>query len=119
MENREKQRGRDLVAPAQTVTLNGITYQLKWCNKQARITEDVYADQMGRDVSYMEILQDLEKRKHRAMQACIYGALIAGGAVMTWEEFDASFNYLAIDQLRDAVRQAVLDTLPDPETSGN
>lgn len=119
MENREKQRGRDLVAPAKSVTLNETTYPLVWGNKQARISEDVYADQFGRDVSYMEILQDLEKRKHRAMQACVYGALIAGGATMSWADFDANFTYLAIDQLRDAVRDAVLATLPDPETSGN
>ncbi len=112
-------RGRDLVQPAQTVTLEGVTYQLKWGNKQARVTEQVYEEQFGRDVEYMEILSELERQKHRAIQACIYGALIAGGGSMDWETFDELFTYDAIDQLRDVVQKAVLDTLPDPDTLGN
>ena len=83
------------------------------------MTEQVYEEQYGRDVEYMEILSELQRQKHRALQACIYGALIAGGADMSWEEFDEHFTYDAIDQLRDVVHRAVLDTLPDPEAMGN
>lgn len=112
-------RGRDLVQPAQTVTLEGVTYKLKWGNKQARVTEQVYEEQFGRDVEYMEIMQELQKQKHRAIQACVYGALIAGGAEMDWDKFDEIFTLDAIDQLREVVKQAILDTLPDPDTMGN
>ena len=112
-------RGRDLVQPAQTVTLDGVTYQLKWGNRQARITEQVYEEQYGRDVDYMEIMSELQRQKHRAIEACVYGALIAGGADMDWETFDELFAYDAIDALRELVRQSVLATLPDPGAVGN
>ncbi len=112
-------RGRDLAQPAQTVTLSGVQYLLKWGNMQARIAENVYEEQYGRDVDYMVILTELQQQKHRAIQACIYGALIAGGASMPWEEFDETFSYAAIDQLREAALKAVLDTLPEPGTLGN
>lgn len=112
-------RGRDLVQPAQTVTLDGKTYPLKWGNKQARVTEQVYEEQYGRDVEYMEIMLELQRQKHRALQACVYGALIAGGCDMDWETFDQLFTYDAIDQLRETIQKAVLDTLPDPEMLGN
>lgn len=112
-------RGRDLVQPAQTVTLDGVQYHLKWGNKQARITEQVYEEQYGRDVEYMQIMADLKREKHRAMEACIYGAMIAGGAQMDFDTFEELFTYDAIDQLRDTVRQSVLDTLPDPAMAGN
>ncbi len=112
-------RGRDLVQPAQTVTLSGVTYQLKWGNKQARVTEQVYEEQFGRDVEYMEILSELQRQKHRAIQACIYGALIASGGSMDWDTFDELFSYDCIDQLREVVTKAVLDTLPDPDSPGN
>lgn len=112
-------RGHDLVQPAQTVTMDGTTYRLKWGNKQARITEEVYEQQFGMDVEYMQIMSELQRQKHRALQACVYGALIAGGADMDWETFDELFSYDCIDQLRDAVRDAILDTLPDPKQQGN
>ncbi len=112
-------RGRDLVQPAQTVTLDGVTYKLKWGNKQARITEQVYEEQFGRDVEYMAIMSELQRQKHRAIQACVYGALVAGGADITWDTFDETFTLDAIDQLREVVKQAILDTLPDPDMVGN
>lgn len=112
-------RGRDLVQPAQSVTLDGVTYQLKWGNKQARITEQVYEEQYGIDAEYMQIMLELQQQKHRAIQACIYGAMRAGGADMDWDTFDELFTYDCIDQLRDVVRKAVLDTLPDPQQQGN
>lgn len=112
-------RGRDLAQPAQTITLNGVQYPLKWGNMQARVAETVYEEQYGRDVDYMVILSELQLQKHRAIQACIYGALIAGGASMSWEDFDETFSYAAIDQLREAALKAILDTLPAPGTLGN
>lgn len=112
-------RGRDLVQPAQMVTLDGVQYRLKWGNKQARITEQVYEEQYGRDVEYMQIMADLKMQKHRALEACIYGAMIAGGAQMDFDRFEELFTYDSIDQLRDVVRQSVLDTLPNPKMVGN
>lgn len=119
MEAKKSIRGRDLAQPAQSVTLDGVTYRLKWCNRQARVAEDVYEEQYGRDMEYMAILGELARNKHRAIQACVYGALIAGGADMDWDTFDELFTYDAIDQLRDVTQKAILDTLPDPEQMGN
>ena len=112
-------RGRDLIAPAQSVTLDGKTYTLKWGNRQARYTEMVYEEQYGRDAEYMEILSELQRQKHRAIEACVYGALRAGGCDMDFETFDDLFTYDSIDQLRDVIQKSVISTLPDPEQLGN
>lgn len=112
-------RGRDFVAPAQTITLDGQTYTLKWGNRQARYTEMVYEEQYGRDAEYMEILSELQRQKHRAIEACGYGALRAGGCFMDFETFDDLFTYDSIDQLRDVIQKSVISTLPDPEQLGN
>lgn len=112
-------KGRDLAAPAQTVTLDGVQYQLKWGNKCARIAEDIYEEEFGRNVDYMHILVDLQMNKHRAVQACVFGALRAGGADMSWDEFDEKFTLDSIDQLREEVQKSVVAMLPDPELQGN
>lgn len=112
-------RGRDLAQPARSVTLDGVTYPLVWCNKQARITEQVYETQYGIDADYLTIVQELSRLKFRALEACVYGALRAGGAEMTFETFDGLFSFASIDQVREMVQQSVADSLPDPEQLGN
>lgn len=111
-------RGQDMAAPVQAVTLSGVRYPLKWCNRTARLAEDVYEDVYGRDADYMQILRDLTQHKYRALQACVYAAMIAGGAEMTFEDFDAAFSYDSIDGVREQVQNAVLRMLPDAK-AGN
>ena len=112
-------RGQDIASPVQTVTLDGTTYQLKFSNKSARIAEDIYNEQYGRDVNYLDILKEMAAFKHRALLAVVYGALIAGGAQMTYDEFEDAFTYDSIDALRDAIKKGVFDALPEPEPGKN
>ena len=112
-------KGQDMAAPVKTVTLEGKTYQLAFNNKSARLAEDVYNEQYGRDVNYLEILKDMAAFKHRALLAVIYGALIAGGAEMDYETFESAFTYDAIDGLRDIIKKGVFDALPEAEPGKN
>lgn len=109
------ERGRDVSAPVQHITLDGQHYQLVYNNEAARLAEDVYEQQYGRDVGYYDILAEMAARKHRAIMAVVYGALVAGGAELTWEEYDAKFTLGAIDAVRDAITQHVIASLPQPE----
>lgn len=104
--------GRDVSAPEQHIELNEHKYTLVYNNRAARVAEDVYEQQYGRDVGYYDILAEMAARKHRAIMAIIYGAMVAGGAEMTWDEFDALFTLGAIDSVRAAVQQHVLESLP-------
>ena len=44
--------------------------------------------------------------------AMLYGALIAGGTSMSWDEFDAAFKLDSIDGIRDIILKGVADSLP-------
>ena len=108
-------RGQDLSAPLKSVTLEGTRYALKFSNRAARIAEDVYAEQYGKDASYLDILKDMTALKHRALLALVYGAMIAGGADMAYEDFEDQFTYDCIDGLRELIRAGVFEALPEPE----
>ena len=108
-------RGQDIAAPVKTVTLEGKTYELVFSNKAARIAEDVYNDQYGRDANYLEILKDMAAMKHRALLAVVYGALIAGGGDMTYDAFEEAFTYDCIDALREIIRKGVFEALPEAD----
>ena len=45
-------RGRDMSAPVEFITLNGTQYKTVYNNQTARIAEDVYEQQYGKDVGY-------------------------------------------------------------------
>lgn len=106
-------KGRDLIAPTKTLTLNGVTYQLTFNNKAARVAEDVYEDVYNRpDKGYFDILDDASKGKHRALQAIYYGALVAGGTAMSWEQFDADFRLSSIEGVEDLIMAELSKSLP-------
>lgn len=109
------QKARDISAPTQELILGDERYTLKYNNRQARITEDIYEREFGRDMNYMEILQDLIGMKHRAVMAVAYGGLIAGGAEMSWEEFDELFTYDALPGFKEKMLEMVTKSLPEPE----
>lgn len=111
-------RGQDLAAPVKSVTLEGTRYELKFSNRAARIAEDVYAEQYGKDASYLDILKDMTALKHRALLALVYGALIAGGADMPYEDFEDKFTYDCIDGLRELIKEGVFEGLPEPDGDG-
>lgn len=48
-------RGRDMSAPVEYITLNGTRYKTVYNNQTARLAEDVYEQQYGKDVGYGEI----------------------------------------------------------------
>ncbi len=63
MEKMQNQRGRDVAAPVNEITLDGKRYALVFSNKAARVAEDVYEQQYGQDVGYAGILAALTKFK--------------------------------------------------------
>lgn len=117
----EKQiRGRDISAPIEYITLDGTRYKTVYSNQTARLAEDVYERQYGMDVGYAVILSDLSKGKYRAVMALFYAALRAGGAEMTWEDFDARFRLDSVPGILDVIARAVTQSLPDaPEDDAN
>ena len=112
METMNNQRGRDVSAPITHITLNGTRYKLAFTNMAARVAEDVYEQQYGQHVGYADILAALTKFKYKAVMAMLYGALIAGGTSMSWDEFDAAFKLDSIDGIRDIILKGVVDSLP-------
>ena len=112
MEMMQNQRGRDMSAPITHITLNGTRYKLAFTNMAARVAEDVYEQQYGQDVGYANILAALTQFKYKAVMAMLYGALIAGGTSMSWDEFDAAFKLDSIDGIRDIILKGVVDSLP-------
>lgn len=112
METMNNQRGRDVSAPITHITLNGTRYKLAFTNMAARVAEDVYEQQYGQDMGYANILAALTKFKYKAVMAMLYGALIAGGTSMSWDEFDAAFKLDSIDGIRDIILKGVVDSLP-------
>ena len=112
MATMNNQRGRDMSAPITHITLNGTRYKLAFTNMAARVAEDVYEQQYGQDVGYADILTALTKFKYKAVMAMLYGALIAGGTSMSWDEFDAAFKLDSIDGIFDIILKGVADSLP-------
>lgn len=108
-------KGRDLTAPRRRMTLEGVTYELAFNNRSARIAEDVYADVYGVEDErggYMAILGEASRGRLRALQAIYYGALIAGGATMPWDNFDRVFTLDSIEGVKEIIMAAVSDSLP-------
>lgn len=113
-------KGRDLTAPNRTVTLGGETHQLTFNNRAARIAEDVYEDVYRRaDMGYFNILDEAGKGKYRAIQAIYYGALIAGGTPMSFEEFDAHFSLASIDGVQEIIMAELSKSLPPEDKTPN
>jgi len=118
MEKMQNQRGRDMAAPVNEITLDGKRYALVFSNKAARVAEDVYEQQYGQDVGYADILAALTKFKYKAVMAVFYGALVAGGTDMSWDEFDATFKLDSIPGIREIITKGVVDALPKADTKG-
>ena len=97
-------RGRDMSAPVEFITLNGTQYKTVYNNQTARIAEDVYEQQYGKDVGYGEILKGIAKGKYSAIMALFYDAIISGGAQLHLD---------SIEGVREIIARAVQKTLPD------
>ena len=113
-------RGRDMSAPVEYITLNDTRYQTVYDNQTARLAEDVYEQQYGKDVGYGEILQGIARGKYSAIMALFYAAIVSGGAQLTWEDFDAQFKLDSIEGVREVIARAIQKSLPDaPEEPEN
>ncbi len=117
--SRPMQMGRDLSNSAHKLTFNGIQYPLKFCNRAARITEDIYANEYGRDIGYYSILTEYANHRHSAITAICYGALVAAGCDMSWEDFDNIFTLDAIDNAGDLLHKGIEQSLPTPDERKN
>lgn len=113
-------RGRDVGAPVKHITIRGTTYPLVFNNHAARIAEDVYEEAYGKDVGYHDILRALARGKYSATMALYYAALVAGGAEITWEEFDRDFKIDQIEGIREVLENGITQSLPteDPDEAG-
>lgn len=111
---KEIQTGRDLSQSARAITIEGVRYTLKFNNRAARIAEDIYADEYGRDIGYYAILEEAAKHRHGALMAIYYGALVAGGQDMSWEFFDDAFTLNSIEGISDIIQQGIAESLPAP-----
>ena len=105
-------RAKDVVAPVEFITIDGVRHRMVFNNRMARIAEDVYERQYGRDIGYVEILQQVAKRKYAAIMALMYAGMAAGGAKMEWDEFDTKFKLDAVDGIYDAIMRGVQGALP-------
>lgn len=108
-------RGRDVDAPVQHVTIDGQSYEMRFDNRAARVAEDVYEQQYGMDKGYYDILAEMARKKHRAIEAVVYGAMVSGGHDMDWAEFDAKFTLGSLDAVREAIQTALIESLPDDD----
>ena len=118
MSNPEVMKGRDISAPVQHVVFNGQRYPMIFNNRAARITEDVYSDQYGREVGYYTVLNEVAIPKHRAIMAVVYAGIVAAGADISREEFDENFKLTDIEGVTEAIRKGVLESLPDEDPEG-
>lgn len=110
-------RARELMAPIEHITLDGVEHKLVFSNEMMRVAEDVYETAYGKDVGFGEVLKAVAKGKYAAIMALFYGALIAGGAEMSWEEYDAKFKLDSVDGIRDILMRG-MDKALLPETEG-
>ena len=114
-DNISTMKGRDVAAPVKGITFKGQRYPMKFNNNAARIAEDIYADVYGKDIGYYGIMNEVAVPRHRALMALIYAGIVAGGADVTWEDFDENFRITDVDGVAQAVRSGVIQSLPDED----
>lgn len=87
----EKQplRGQDIDAPQDVIELDGKMYPIRFDNTTFRVAEDVYELEYKRNLNFVDIAAQLSAAKLGALMAIFYGALVAGGADMTWAAFSS------------------------------
>ena len=112
-------RGRDMGAPIESISFRGERVPLKFNNRAARIAEDVYASEYGRDVGYYDIIAEVAVPKHRAIMAVIYGAMVAAGSAVTWAEFDEHFHLTDVPGVSEAILRGTMASLPTDEADGD
>lgn len=110
-----EKRGRDVAAPVQYVNFDGNRYPMLFNNRAARITEDVYEEKLGRDIGYYGVLAEAAIPKHRAIMAMVYAGIVAGGADVSWEDFEEKFQLTDIDGVLESIQKGVIQSLPDDE----
>lgn len=108
-------KGRDMAAPVKDITIKGIVYPLKFNNYSARLAEDVYEDQYGKDKNYTDILQELSRGKYRAIMAVFFGAMVSGGHSMSWADFDEQFKLDSISGIKEVIAKGIVQALPQAD----
>ena len=114
--NKKPVKGADVSAPVRHVKFDGAEYPMVYSNRTARIVEDVYAEEYGHpELGYYDVLSELVVPKHRAVMALAYAAIRAGGAEVTFSDFDERFLITDIEGMRESMQAAVLATLPEAD----
>lgn len=100
-------RGQDIDAPQDVIELDGKRYPIRFDNTTFRVAEDVYELEYKRNLNFADIATQLSAAK--------LGALVVGGADMTWTEFSRAFKLTSIPGVRAKLAQGVADALPSAE----
>lgn len=108
-------RGQDIDAPQDVIELDGKRYPIRFDNTTFRVAEDVYELEYKRNLNFADIATQLSAAKLGALMAIFYGALVAGGADMTWTEFSRAFKLTSIPGVRAKLAQGGADALPSAE----
>lgn len=108
-------RGQDIDAPQDVIELDGKRYPIRFDKTTFRVAEDVYELEYKRNLNFADIATQLSAAKLGALMAIFYGALVAGGADMTWTEFSRAFKLTSIPGVRAKLAQGVADALPSAE----
>ena len=116
---KKKVKGADVSAPVRHVTFDGVEYPMVYNNRTARIVEDVYAEEYGHpEMGYYDVLSEVGVPKHRAVMAMAYAAIRAAGVDVSFSDFDEKFTITDIEGMREAMQNAVMETLPADEDDG-
>lgn len=107
--------GRDLSAPKKTIIVHGVPYDLKFNNRAYRIAEDVYSDEYARDAGFMQIVEEAQKGKMRALVALFFAVAKAGGSDIGFEEFEELFDPNTLTANVHTVLAGVSESMPEPE----
>lgn len=110
---------QDIRAPEITLTIGGKDYKARFDMTAYAHAEVVYHREFKEKVNIAVLISELADGMTPAIMAVCYGAIVSGGSDLTWSEFKKTFTFASIPAIRDALTQAVTDSLPDSdETQG-
>ena len=106
---------QDIRAPEITLTIGGKEYKGRFDMTAYAHAEVAYHKEFKEKVNIAVLISELADGMTPAIMAVCYGAIVSGGSDLTWNEFKNKFTFASIPAIRDALTQAVTDSLPDSE----
>ena len=106
---------RDVRAPEITLSIDGKDYKARFDMMCYAHAETVYHREFKQKVNIAVLLSELADGMTPAIMALCYGGIVSAGADITWDTFKRKFSFASIPGVRDALTQAVADSLPDSD----